>query len=186
MKTLDEIYREMQEVFTEETGMELDGTSEAAVRMYALAAQVYGLYVEADWTLKQCFPQTATGDYLEKHAFLRGLSRNGAAKAEGIIRFTLRAVSPSATVIPAGTICLTAGLVEFETVETGTIPAGSLYADVAARAVAAGSSGNVAAGTIRSMAVAPTGVAVCSNLAAFSGGTGEEDDESLRERVLET
>ena len=77
MKTIDEIYQEMLAVFAAETGMELDGAGEQAVRMYALAAQVYGLYEEAAWTKKQCFPQTATGEDLDKHAFLRGLTRSG-------------------------------------------------------------------------------------------------------------
>ena len=37
MKTADEIYREMIETFTRETGMEPDGAGEMAVRMYAMA-----------------------------------------------------------------------------------------------------------------------------------------------------
>ena len=72
MKTVEEIYREMVELFAQETGVELAGTGELAVRLYALAAQVYGLYEEAAWTKRQCFPQTATGEDLEKHAELRG------------------------------------------------------------------------------------------------------------------
>ena len=75
MKTTEEIFREMMDCFARETGLEPDGTGELAVRMYALAAQVYGLYQEAEWTRRQCFPQTATGVDLDKHAFLRGLAR---------------------------------------------------------------------------------------------------------------
>ena len=36
------------------------------------------------------------------------------------------------------------------------------------------------------MAVAPVGVSRCSNPEGFTGGTDKEDDEKLRERVLET
>ena len=53
--------------------MELAGAGEMAVRLRALAAQVYGLYLESAWTRKQCFPQTATGEDLDRHAFLRGI-----------------------------------------------------------------------------------------------------------------
>ena len=63
--------------------MELAGTGEMAVRLYALAAQVYGLYQESAWTRRQCFPQTATGEELDKHGALRGITRNGASKAAG-------------------------------------------------------------------------------------------------------
>ena len=66
MKTIEEIYQEMLAVFDQETGMALSGAGEQAVRMYALAAQVYGLYEEAAWTKKQCFPQTATGEDLDR------------------------------------------------------------------------------------------------------------------------
>lgn len=38
MKTVEEIYREMMDRFSQETGMEPNGTGEMAVRMYALAA----------------------------------------------------------------------------------------------------------------------------------------------------
>lgn len=83
MKTVEEIYREMMDRFSQETGMEPNGTGEMAVRMYALAAQVYGLYEELAWTCRQCFPQTATGEELEKHGFLRGIARNPARQASG-------------------------------------------------------------------------------------------------------
>ena len=55
MKTVEEIYREMMDRFSQETGMEPNGTGEMAVRMYALAAQVYGLYEELAWTCRQVF-----------------------------------------------------------------------------------------------------------------------------------
>ena len=53
MKTVEEIYREMMDRFSQETGMEPNGTGEMAVRMYALAAQVYGLYEELAWTCRK-------------------------------------------------------------------------------------------------------------------------------------
>lgn len=185
MKTAEEIYQEMTEVFARQTGMETVA-GEAAVRLYALAAQVYGLYAELDWTRKQCFPQTATGEELDKHGFLRGLTRQAATRAEGTLRFSVQTAAGEDLPIPEGTVCFTAGQVAFETVETAALPAGSLFADVPARAVEAGPSGNTAAGRIRTMAVAPAGIAACSNPTAFVGGRAEEDDETFRARILET
>jgi len=46
--------------------------------------------------------------------------------------------------------------------------------------------GNAAENTILTMAVAPAGVALCTNPEAFSGGMDDEDDETLRSRVLAT
>ena len=108
MKTAEELYQEMTEVFARQTGMEAVA-GEAAVRMYALAAQVYGLYAELDWTRKQCFPQTATGEALDKHGFLRGLTRQAATKAEGKLRFSVQVAAGEDLPIPKGTVGLTAG-----------------------------------------------------------------------------
>ena len=61
MKTAEAIYDEMADQFAQETGMELAGAGEMAVRLRALAAQVYGLYLESAWTRKQCFPRPPPG-----------------------------------------------------------------------------------------------------------------------------
>ena len=186
MKTTEEIYWEMMDQFARETGMELDTSGELAVRMYALAAQVCGLYQEAQWTRRQCFPQTATGEDLDKHAFLRGLTRQEARPAEGILRFLVSGQAPEDLAIPQGTVAMTAGGVSFETTREALLKAGESYVDVPARAVQPGTGGNVPAGTVRTMAVAPVGVALCTNPAAFAGGCGAEEDEALRSRVLES
>lgn len=186
MKTVEEIYREMRAEFQERTGAEIGASGDMAVRLYAAAAQVYGLYVQADWVLRQCFPQTAQGEYLDQHAALRGVSRQQAHRAEGVLRFTVRDASRAGHTVPEGTVCMTAGMVRFETTEAGTIPVGGTQVEVRARAVEPGESGNVAANSITIMAVAPVGIYACTNSEAFTGGREEEDDEALRSRVLDT
>jgi len=184
--TIEEIYSGMMTEFARKTGLETAGSGDLAVRLYAVAAQIYSLRVQADWVARQCFPQTAAGEYLDRHAQLRGVSRHQAAKAEGVLRFGVDTVLSTDLTIPAGTVCMTAGLVRFETVKEGILPAGETFVDISARAVETGSAGNVSAGTVLSMAVAPVGVAWVNNPAPFSGGREEEDDEELRQRVLET
>ena len=186
MKTVEEIYREMAAAFAEATGTEVAGSGDLAARLYAVAAQIYAMYVQAQWVERQCFPQTAEGEDLDRHAALRGLERREAAKAEGSIQFSVDTASATDRPIPAGTVCMTAGLVRFETVEEGTLPAGEFTTLVRARAVEAGAAGNAAAGTILSLAVAPVGVSRCVNPEGFSGGTDRESDEALRERVLDS
>ena len=184
--TVDEIYQQMAETFETETGVALRGDGDMAVRLYAVAAQIYGLYVQAEWVDRQCFPQTAVGEFLDKHAQLRGLERRAATAATGAIRFSTDSAAATDLVIPAGTVCLTAGAVRFETTQEAVLAAGSTSVDVPARAAEPGAAGNAAAGAIRAMAVAPVGIGACTNPAGFSGGADEEDDEALRARVLET
>ncbi len=184
--TAEEIYEQMVDLFQEETGLTLSGGGDMAVRLYAVASQIYGLYVQADWVNRQCFPQTAVEDYLDLHAQLRGLTRREATAAEGVIRFEIDAAADADLVIDAGTVCMTAAGVRFETTEEGTLASGKTAVDLPARAVEPGAAGNVAAGAIRAMAVAPVGISRCTNPAGFSGGLDAEDDETLRTRVLET
>lgn len=186
MKELSEIYSEMMQTFTEKTGFAMDDTADLAVRLYAAAAQLQSLYIYADWVLAQSFAQTASGEYLDRHAALRGVTRKGGTRANGVLRFRIPAALESDLTVPAGTVCSTAGLVRFVTTEPAVIEAGELYADAAAEAEAVGVSGNTAAGTVTVMTQAPVGVSGVSNPAAFSGGSGEEDDEALRRRVLES
>ena len=77
MKTVDEIYRGMLACFSEKTGVQGTEGGDLTARLYAVAAQVYALQVQADWVRRQAFPQTAAGEYLELHAAMRGLERKG-------------------------------------------------------------------------------------------------------------
>ena len=174
----------MLDDFRQRTGMEVSQGGDLSARLYAAAAQLYALYVQADWVNRQCFPQTAQGEYLDHHAQLRALERKAAAPAQGIIRFYGEADGSAGRLIPAGTVCMTTGMVRFETLEEGMIASGETHADVAAQAVQAGASGNVIAGSIRTLSVPPVGITGCTNPEAFTGGTDPEDDEQLRERIL--
>ena len=186
MKTIEEIYGDMVSLFHGETGVALRGDGDLAVRLYAVAAQVHGLYVQAQWVKQQCFPQTAVGAHLDLHAQLRGLERRGAASAEGTVAFQTDAPAQVERPIPKGTVCMTAGGVRFETTEDAVLPAGAASVQVRVRALEPGAGGNVDAGAIRAMAVAPVGVSRCVNPLPCAGGADAEEDQGLRGRVLET
>ena len=186
MKTVDEIYGELLASFGKRTGLEPREGCDLSARMYALAAQVCALYVQADLALSQACPQPAEGEYLDAHAQLRGLERKRATAAQGTVRFTAGEKADAPREIPKGTVCMTAGLVRFETERAGVLEAGALTADVPVRALEAGEAGNVSAGAISSMAVAPMGIASCTNPQPCGGGSDGEGDEVLRERVLGT
>ena len=72
VKTVEEIYQEMLSAYGEKTGVAPAEGCDLSARLYACAAQVFSLYVQAGWVARQAFPQTAEGEYLDRHAQLRG------------------------------------------------------------------------------------------------------------------
>ena len=186
MITLEEIYAGLAAEFQAQTGKTAGSSSELAVRFYAVAAQIYSLYVQGEWTRRQCFPQTAQGEDLDKHALLRGVTRRQAAKATGAVRFYVDRVQEIDIEIPEETVCMTAGGVRFLTTSKVFVKAGDLYAQAPVEAAEAGTSGNVGAGTIVYMSLPPIRIVACANPEALSNGLDEEGDEELRQRVLAT
>lgn len=185
-KTLEEIYQEMLEVFAQQSGYRPHTACDLAARLYAAAAQIQSLYAQAEWVLDQSFPQTAQGEFLDYHGETRNIVRVAATAAEGVLRFSVDQTVSQSLNIPAGTVCMTAQGVRYETLEAGAIAPGTLWTEVPARAAEAGESGNVGADRIVLMAVAPAGVARCTNPQPFTGGADREDDETLRARILDS
>ena len=184
MKEWTEIYEQMRGTFAQRAGFVPSEGCDSAVRLYALAAELQSLLMQADWVLDQSFPQTAQGTYLDYHAETRGITRGAAEKAAGVIRFAAADKVTAACPIEKGTVCMTAEGVRFETTEDAAIAVGSQWVDVPAQAAEAGAGGNVIAGTVTLLSAMPVGVVQCTNPAAFSGGCDAESDEALRGRVL--
>ena len=185
-KTIDEIYGEMLEVFAQESGYLPASSCDLAARLYAAAAQIQGLLFQAQWILDQSFPQTAQGEYLERLAALRGVTRSIATCATGILRFGVSSIVSQDLTIRSGSACMTSDGIRFATTDDAVLPAGSLYVDVPAMALEPGKAGNVAAGTVTIMAAMPVGIRACTNPEPFSGGDDAEDDDSLRRRVMDS
>ena len=184
MKEWTEIYEQLRGTFAQRAGFVPSEGCDSAVRLYALAAELQSLLMQADWVLDQSFPQTAQGTYLDYHAETRGITRAAAEKAVGTLRFAAADKVTATCPIEKGTVCMTAEGVRFETTEDAAIAVGSQWADVPAQAVEAGAGGNVIAGTVTLLSAMPVGVVQCTNPAAFSGGCDAESDEALRGRVL--
>ncbi len=161
-----------------EGGFVWDALSPAAMEL-ALAA------IWAQEVLRRSFVQTTFGQYLDLRCEEYGTTRRPAVKATGQVTIT----GTPGTVIPAGTQVSTASseaapAVFFVTTAEAVIGSGgAVTADI--EAVEPGTKGNVAADTIKLLANPVTGVTAVTNPAPTSGGLDEEDDESLRARLLE-
>lgn len=186
MRKTEEIYQALLAAFAERSGFTPDESCDLAVRLWAAAAQIQALEIQADWVLDQSFPQTAQGIYLDHHGMMRGLERTPAEKAVGTLRFLASSAPAVDVAIPAGSVCMTEDEVRFQTTAAVTLKAGELFVEAPAEAVDSGSGGNVIGGTVCVLAACPVAVTACTNPEPFSGGREQESDEAFRERILES
>lgn len=184
--TVEKILNNMKKAYFDETGKEIAMFSDTDNRLKAAAAELYAVYTYADYIFKQAFVQTAAGKYLDYHAELRGLERKKASKAEGSLSFALNEPVENDVIIPKGTVCSVSErpFIQFITEEAAVIKAGELSAQASAAALSSGCRFNAAANEITNIVNPPKFVSSVTNISPFTGGTDDESDEGLRERLL--
>lgn len=127
-----------------------------------------------------------SGADLDEMLRLFGFSRYPARRAVGELTFGRSTSSNVPVSIPAGTIAVAeSGVLAMSAVGAVLTP-GDLQITVPAYASEPGTSGNVPAGSYLVLRNPVPGITAVNNLAAFTGGTDIEDDESFRERFRRT
>lgn len=150
----------------------------------AVAAQAHLLHGNVAWATTQILPTTATGEWLERHASLYGVTRRVATRAVGEVRLQ----GAIGAIIPAGTRLVTNDSRLYRTLVVGEITPeanGSGSATILAEATEAGFAGNILGLGFLSLFEPVSGV--LQNLTApegFAGGADREGDEDLRARIL--
>lgn len=152
----------------------------------ALANQANDHYGYLDYIAKQSNPYTATDEFLEAWAALKGVYRKAASNATGSITFT----GVPTTVIGSGlTVVRTDGTL-FTTTSSATVSGGGT-ATVTAEANPddaglTGAFGNTIVGVQMALAIGIVGVQTTGVVStAFVGGADLESDDDLRTRMLE-
>lgn len=184
--TYNGILNEMKAAFYNECGSRVNDFSDIELRFKAVASELYSVAANSDFVLKQAFVQTSTGEYLERHAALRGITRKRSSKAFGVLKFYVSEALVSDAVIPEGTVCSVPDkpFIQFSTDERAVIRAGELFAEVSATAVSGGEEYNVDAQQISVMVNPPEYILGVVNENEFTGGADDESDEALRARVI--
>lgn len=148
---------------------------------------------ELNETIKLIFPQWAYGQWLDYHAQLRSVERKPANKSSGELQVT----GTKGTEIPSGfQFCTAANVstisasVVFETETSYTLTGdpdenGHITIEIEVFAVIGGYASNVAADTVKLMVTPLSGISYVTNTEPITGGVEEENDDDLRERVLE-
>lgn len=132
------------------------------------------------------FPLLTWGGYLDDIAGGQKIFRNPATRATGVVTFT----GEPGTEITAGTTVAVEGPAdqvegkEYEVTEGGEIPGGGSI-DLPVEALASGAAGNAPAAAVTLLQSEVAGVEAVTNADPITGGTDPEDDESLRDRLIE-
>ena len=135
--------------------------------------------------IKLIFPETSYGSFTDGHAKAKGMARRPATAASGELTIT---GTPN-TVIPAGSIFSTAAVndqtsVDYRTLEAVAIPeTGTVTVDV--ECTQTGIIGNTIENTVVLVSSRLSGITAVTNEAPLTGGTEEEDDASLIQRIVE-
>lgn len=137
-------------------------------------------YGYLDYIARQAVPFTATDEFLEGWAGLKGVTRTGATEATG----SLAIEGLAATFIPSGTLLVRGDGVEYVTTADITLD-GTGEGGGPAEASEPGSSGNGDAGMVFTLGTAIAGITSVEASTAFTGGADAEDDDSLRSRMLQ-
>lgn len=188
MRTYSEILQSMYDKYEERTHTRPDKASDIGIRMEVLAGEIFSAQTELNWLKTQMFPQTATGEYLDRFAFQRGLTRKQGTKASGEVEFYLPELLGYDVEVPCGTVCATGGegSVRFITTEAVTIKSGRLSTLVPVEALTEGENSNVAGKEINILVTPVVGIDHITNDYSMTGGSDIESDEQLRSRILES
>lgn len=188
MKTYDEILAAMKNAFFEHSGRNVDNMGDICARFESVASELFSLGCQNEFLMKQAFPQTATGEYLDRHGAMRDISRGKGARAKGTLRFLVSQPATDDIIVPMGTVCSSwdKPYIQYATDADCVIASGATSAIMTATALEVGSEYNCDAGTISQIVNIPTGVESVTNSVAFRGGCDNECDEHLRSRIMDS
>lgn len=140
---------------------------------------------DLDYLFQQIWPQFAEGEALDYHGEARGLTRKPASPASG----TLTVYGSPGAVIQVGDLFATEGVgitesVSYESNGEYVIPEEGEI-DISVTCTEAGIEGNCAPEKIVIPEDTDDNVTDCKNMAAFTNGTEEEEDDDYRQRILD-
>lgn len=131
-----------------------------------------------DWQRLQLLPDTAETEFLDRHGHIWLGGRKAATFAAGYATVT----GLVGTIVPLATRLQGGNGVPYETLAQITIGVGATQINV--RALTPGVTGNLGVGAKLGITTAIPGVDGTATVVDISGGVDQEDDDSLRDRVI--
>lgn len=187
LESYNEILERMLLTYEQESGFRPENESDIMLRMRVLAGEILREHAYAEYMMRQMFPTTASGEYLEAHAAQRGLSRKNPTYAAGRVIFSAASEEHGDILIPAGTVvCTVKDQRRFVTDEDAVLPAGEQTVGADVTAAESGSAYNALPQTVRVIVTPVPGIGGVANAVRFNGGTDAESDDELRARVADS
>lgn len=169
---------------------ELDTTVGTPTRKIidAVAEVIAEAYVDKSLLTYQYDIDSKTGADLDEFVRLFGFTRFPAKRATGMVTFERTSAATSDILIPINTQVTTEGAtpIVVQTTAPALLVIGQSTVDVPVQAAVGGTSGNVAANSLRFRVSPLTGISSFTNLSALTGGADAESDTQLRERWKST
>lgn len=155
--------------------------SDAEVYGKELAGASHELHGHLQFIAQNVIYDTATSEYLDRWAGI-WLTTPRIAATPAIGNITIAGVN--GTLVPAGSVFVSATGIEYSTDADATIAAGTAL--VAITALSSGANTNLVSGSLLSLTTPITGITSISTVDAsgITGGADQEDDIKLRARLL--
>lgn len=187
IQTRDEILNDLRAFLrARQPDILLSIDTDAGSLLETLAEAVYGLQVLLRAVERDAYATTAVGAALDEHAKTRLATnqRKGASSSQGVD--AARITGTDGTSIPAGTTMTHTDGTQYETEAAGEIgSAVSGQVDLTITSVTTGTAANKDSGEELTLDTPPAGAdATVTLVADVDGAEDQEDDESLRERLL--
>lgn len=148
-----------------------------------IASELLQFYIPE--AIKLMFPQWSSGSFLDYLAAGSQTKRKASTYAEAELTLT----GEPGAIVPAGTVFATEAKNDQPSIEFAAVESCILNEEgkgtVLVRALLDGKQSNVNAGTIVLMSEPVEGIQTVTNKEKATGGTEEESDDDLRERIME-
>jgi len=150
----------------------------------ALVPLFVGMYNAVNDAARQKMLRYARGEVLDALGERVGVERLAPTEATTVLRFSMKSAVTENIIIPEGTRATSDNTRYFATTKTAVIEAGDLYVDVEAVSEGGGTDfDDIAVGSINVLVDLIGYIDSVSNIEVTTGGSDEEDDDSLRERI---
>lgn len=180
----EEVFERMKTILPEDLDLSAGGHAWNLTIPTALVVAEVCEFVLPE-VIKVIFPEWSYGDFLDNHAKTRGMSRREASAASGYLTIT----GEVGTVVQAGSLFSTAAVndepsVDYKVMKSAKIPdSGTMTVEI--QCTQAGIVGNTSPNTIVLVSSRITGIRSVTNAEEVSGGTEQETDESLIQRIAD-